>query len=244
MDVPEPQRSALGVRHALWIYARPSALFNRVEDTGAYGWSLVILLGLVAMAGYLQAKTGLIDRVVEEQTAKNLDKLEPKAGEPVDHAKLREALEKAQKQGEFTKTITRLWVIVGSPVVMLLSFMLIASVLYAAVALTGRKPEWHTLMSICVYAGFIELIAVLLRVAMMVFYRTVDVNTSLAMLATPGKPSLLAAVDPFLLWYWVLVAMGLTLTRQLSRRMAIVSCVMMCLVSMGLRVGMSLVSVS
>jgi len=71
--------------------------------------------------------------------------------------------------------------------------------------------------------------------AMMWYYRTIDVGTTLAALAPPGKPSVLAAIDPFRIWFWVLVAIGLTVTRQLSRRMAIASCVFLGLVGFGIR---------
>ena len=58
----------LGLRHALWVYSAPARLFRRVEDTGAYGWTLAVLLLLVTLIGYAQIQTGLIDRVVDRQT--------------------------------------------------------------------------------------------------------------------------------------------------------------------------------
>ena len=39
-----------------------------MEDTGAYGWTLVTLLGLVTLAGYAEVQTGLIDRTADQQT--------------------------------------------------------------------------------------------------------------------------------------------------------------------------------
>jgi hypothetical protein len=41
----------------------------------------------------------------------------------------------------------------------------------------------------------------------------------------------LAGIDPFRLWFWVLVGIGLCVTRQLGRRMAVGACVVMALVS-------------
>ncbi len=235
----ESQPAALGVRHALLVYSSPSTLFRRVEDTGAYGWALVVLLGLITLVGYVQVQTGLLDRLVDESTEKGLAQIESDRANLVERGQLREAIEAARKQGEFSKTIARLWVIVVSPVKMLAEYLLIAATLYAVVALTGRKPEYHTLMSICVYSGFIELIAYILRVCMMMYYGTINVNTSLALLADPGRGTMLAAFDPFLIWFWILVAIGLIVTQQLSRRMAIVSCSMLCIMTMGLRVGLS-----
>ena len=234
----ERTRHTLGVRHVLLVFASPRALFARVEDTGAYGWALVVLLGLFVLIGYAQVQTGLIDTDVERQIEQRRAELEKTQGDLVDRVQLRDRMEEITKAGEFNKLISRLLVIGVSPALMLASFLFIASVLYAVVALTGRKPEYHTLMSICVYSGFIELFGYLIRLVMMLYYRTTQVDTSLAALGTPGEPSVWAAVDPFRIWFWVLVAIGLAVTRQLSRRMAVVSCVLMCLVTFGARVGM------
>ncbi len=239
MDGNESQATALGVRHALLVYSSPSVLFRRIEDTGAYGWALVVLLGLVTLAGYVQVQTGLLDRLVDENTNNNLRRIEVDQADLVDRGRLGDAMENERKTGEFIKTLKRLQVIVLSPVKMLAEYLLIAASLYAVVALTGRKPEYNTLMSICVYSGFIELISYILRVCMMMYYGTMNIDTSLALLAHPGQGTLLAAFDPFLIWFWILVAMGLIVTQQLSRRMAIVSCSMLCIVTMGLRVGLS-----
>lgn len=228
-------KPALGLRHALLAYAAPRSLFSRVEDTGAYGLALAILLGLMCLIGYAQVQTGLIDQTVDRKTEKRLSDIEKNEGELKDRIALKERFDGVHKQAGFEKMIARLGSVVLAPVFMLGSFLLISSIFYAIVALTGRKPEYHTLMSICVYAGFIELLGAMIGLAMMWYYRTIDVGTTLAALAPPGKPSVLAAIDPFRIWFWVLVAIGLTVTRQLSRRMAIASCVLMGLVGFGIR---------
>jgi hypothetical protein len=230
---------ALGVRHALLVYTTPRALFSRVEDTGAYGWALATLLVLVVILGYAEMQTGLIDRSVDQQTEAELTTLEESQGHLVDRIELRDRMDDIRKTGEFNKLLARLGVVVFKPTYLLASFLLIASVLYALVALTGRKPEYHTLMSICVYSGFIVLAGYLVRFAMVMYYRTTDVDTSLGMLVAPGTDSPLSAIDPFRVWFWVLVAMGLIVTRQLSRRMAIVSCTVMALLTAGARAAMT-----
>jgi hypothetical protein len=234
-EVRVESKPVLGVRHAVLAYAAPRSLYSRVEDTGAYGWALVTLLALMMLIGYAQVQTGLIDTTVERNKEKKLEELEKTQGQLVDRVALKERLDGVHKEAEFTRLITRLGSIVVTPLFMLASFLLIASILYAIVALTGRKPEYHTLMSICVYAGFIELLGATIGLAMMLYYRTIEVNTSLGMLAPPGKPSVLGAIDPFRIWFWVLVAIGLVVTRQLGRCMAIASCLMMGLVGFGVR---------
>lgn len=234
-------RGPLGVRHALLVFSSPRALFDRVEDTGAYGWTLVTLLGLVMLLGYAEVKTGLIDRVVDEKTEKDLGKLEEAHLNLVDRIELKESMEKIRKAAVFEKTITRIGVVALKPMYLLASFMFIASVLYAMAALTGRKPQYHTLMSICVYAGCIELAAFVLQLVMMLYFRTTEIDTSLGALGPIEKFNPLAAIDPFRIWFWVLVGIGLTVTQQLSRRMAIATCSVMCLLAIGARVGLAFV---
>jgi hypothetical protein len=230
---------SLGLRHALWVYAAPARLFSRVEDTGAYGLTLAVLLLIVTLIGYLQIQTGLVDRLVDQQTEEQLARVETEQANLVDRIELRTAMDDVRKNGEFMKIVRRLGAVVWTPLSMLVSFLLISSVLYAAVALSGRKPEYHTLMSICVYAGYIELVGIVLRFLMMLTYRTVHVDTSLAVLLPPGKAPYLAAVDPFRIWFWVLVTIGVIVTQQLGKRAAIVTCALMFLVSSGVRVGIS-----
>lgn len=236
-----PASGPLGVRHALLVYVAPRSLFNRVEDTGAYGLALLTLIGLVMLIGYAKVQTGLVDRNVDLETEKSLARIEQDQKNLVDRVQLKEAMEGVRKQAVFQKTITRLGVIVLQPIYLLGSFLIIASIFYALVALTGRKPEYHTLMSICVYAGFIELTGYVVELLMMLYYRSTEVGTSLAGLGTGTMAKVLDGVDPFRIWFWILVAIGLGVTQQLSRRMAVVCCTLMCLFGMCIHAGVAFV---
>ncbi|MFQ5414464.1 MAG: YIP1 family protein [Phycisphaerae bacterium] len=268
----ERSDAPLRVRHAWLVCAAPRSLFTRVEDPGAYGWALFTLLGLVTLTGYARVQTGLIDRVVDEQTESSLAALENEQGAITERVRLRDRMDAVRKTGEFNKLLARLFAVVMTPVYLLASFLLIASVLYALVALTGRKPEYHTLMSICVYSGFILLIGYVVHLSMIVHYRTTEVDTSLAALASLGTSApttepasatdvaspdvataaapatrlrvataILGAIDPFRVWFWVCVAIGLTTTRQLSRRMAVACCIVMPLIAAAVRATIPLV---
>lgn len=234
----ELEPGGVGLRHIPWVIMRPTAVFARMEDTGAYGKALVVLLALAVLVGYAQVQTGLIDRVVDQQTESQLAELEKAQYGVVDKLELKDAMDNVRKSGQFMKMLQRLGAVVFSPTYLLISSLLISSLLYAAVALTGRKPEWHTLMSICVYAAFIDLIAMTLRLAMMLSYRTLNLDTSLGLLVEPGKPTVLAGIDPFRIWFWMLVLTGLIVTRQLSRRAAWVSCGLMFAMSTGAVIGL------
>ncbi|MCH8147207.1 MAG: YIP1 family protein [Planctomycetes bacterium] len=234
----------LGLRHAVQVLATPRSVFERAEDTGAYGWALMTLLVLVFLIGHAEVQTGLINRGVDLKTEKGLAKLEKEQGHLLDRVELRDRMVGIRKTGEFNKMLSRVGVMVFSPVYFLSSFLLISAGMYAVVALTGRKPEFHTLMSICVYAGMVEVVSLIVRLAMVLYYRTAYVDTSFVMLAETGSGTWLAAVDPFRIWFWVLVGLGLIVTRQLSRRMAVVTCLLMALVAGGARVGFTFAAAS
>jgi hypothetical protein len=226
-----PKAQQLGVTDALRVFYAPVALFRRVEDTGAYGWPLVVLLLFVALIGYAEVKTGLIERVVQSETEMLKAKLEHDQRDLIGQVEFRNELEKIDKAAQFSTLMAQIKVAAASPIYVLASILLISSCLYAVVALTGRKPEYHTLISICVYAEFVELAAYAVRLGMRLTYRTIEVDTSLGMLATSKAWLWLTAIDPFRLWFWVLVGIGVAVTRQLSRRTAIIACSAMGLVA-------------
>ena len=238
----EHRGCGLRLRHAPLVFVDPAGLFGRVEDTGAYGWALLTLLVLVMSIGYLEVQTGLIDRIVDQRTEASLAKIEKEQGHLVDRVELKERLEEARKTGAFLKRLTHLYVVGLKPSFLLGSLLLTASVLYAVVALTGRKPEFHTLMSICVHAGLVLLMMHVVEFGMMVVYRRTEVSTSLGALGEGATAAVLSGVNPFRWWYWILVGIGLAVTRQLSGRMAVVTCVLLCLVTSGFWVALAFAS--
>ncbi len=240
LDVP---RSPFSLRHVPLIFTTPGAVFSRVEDTGAYAWALVLLLLAIAGLGYLQVQSGLIDRLAHEQTARQMAQLEEEQLNLVDRRRFNDAMERLRDAGEFNIRLRRLHAVALAPLSWLVSMLLIAAVLYAVVALCGRKPEYHTLMSIVALSAYIPLVGLGLHVAMMIFYRTHEVDTSFSMILDPRSyptaTAVLTATDPFRVWFWILVGMGLVTTRQLSVRMAVLACVLMCLCGMTFDAGIA-----
>lgn len=231
--------SSVGLLDGLRVLVEPAGVFTRVEDTGAYGWSLAVLLALITLAGYVEIRTGLLDRVVDLQTRRNLANYETTQRPLLDQARFEHGMEGIRQNGEFVKTLQRIQALLLAPIGVLAAYLLGAAVLYAVVALSGRKPEYHTLMSICVFAGSIDVLARFLELAMMFHYRTPHLDTSLALLAEPGQGTWLAALNPLVMWFWGLVAVGLVVTRQLGRRAAVTVCLLLCLLSLGLRAGLT-----
>ncbi|MGD8450939.1 MAG: YIP1 family protein [Phycisphaerae bacterium] len=233
----------------------PRRVFARVEDVPAWGWPLVILLTTVTLIGYATVQTGLIDREVERGVRASIAQIDAVQRDVTERSELRELYAQERKMGEFKKLLARMRVIGAEPATALASVLLIAAVLYGAVALTGHKPEWHTLLTICVLASFADVMRLLLTLGLMLHFATLEVYTSLApltrYLVDPAQASpttvatiygSLAAVDPFRLWFWLLVVIGLKTTAQLRGWRAWVVCTLCFLVASGVRMGLLVAS--
>ena len=245
------ERRTVGVRDIPLVLVSPRRLFARVEDVHAWGWPLVILLTTVTLIGYATVQTGLIDAEVDRGVMAKIDVIERQQRDVVERSQLRELYQQEYKLGEFLKLLARIQVIVAAPAKALAAILLIAAVLYGTVALTGRKPEWNTLLTICVFAGFIEVLRLLATLALLLHYRALEVDTSLALLAglvarikgidptwVRASAGLLSAADPFRLWYWGVVALGLSVTAQLPGWRAWVVCTLGWLVAAGVQTGL------
>ncbi len=246
-------RRTVGLRDIPLVLVTPRRVFARVEDVPAWGWPLLTLLVLVTVIGYAKVQTGLIDREVDRAVQDRIAELDRAQRDIVERSKLREQYEQVRKQGEFEKLLTRMRVIVAEPGSALATALLVAAVLYGATALTGRKPEWHTLLTICVLAGFIDALRLLVGLALMLQYRSLEVDTSLALLVRLLVPAedvsprtlaaasgLLTALDPFRIWYWLVAIVGLSVTSQLPGWRAWLTCGLCWLAAAGSRCGLEL----
>lgn len=252
-----PTRATVGVLDMPLALLSPRRVFAKVEDVPAYGWSLVVLLAAVTLLGYAKVETGLIDLEVERHVQQGIATLEKQQLDIVERSALSKMIEEKRKEGEFLRMMTRVQNVIASPVVMLATVLLLAAFFYALVALGGKKPEWHTLITICVFAGFVDVVAGAVRLAFMLRLRTLDVDTSLAPLArlmtvegpgaakaTAALSGVLSATDPFRMWFWVVMAIGLTVTSQFRGWKVWTTCVLCWLGAAGLRAAIGVASVS
>jgi hypothetical protein len=222
-------RRTVGVRDIPLVLFCPRRLFARVEDVGAWGWPLAVLLTPVTLIGYATIQTGLIDRETDRQVRERIARIDQTQRDVVELSALRELYEHQVKQGQFEKMLRRIQVVVAAPIAALAASLLTAGVFYGIVALTGRKPEWHTLLTICIYGGFIDALRLAAELALMLRYETLEVYTSLAPLTrrvmdvgAADAATLFAVagglmlIDPFRIWYWLTIATGLRVTSQLG----------------------------
>ncbi len=245
-------RQAVGLADIPRALFAPRSVLARVEDVKSWLWPLVALLALTTLIGYASVQTGLVDRQIDLKVARRIAEQERMQRNVVERSALRDMIERELKQGEFEKLLTRVQVIAAEPLKVLATTLLIAAVLYGMVALTGRKPEWNTLLTICVLAGFVEALRLLVKLGLMLHFRTLEVDTSLSVLAWPLlsdqglEPTAIAsaagamtALDPFRIWYWWIVLVGLAVTSQLRGWRSATICMLCWLVGAVVRAGIS-----
>ena len=255
--VETTSRRTVGARDIPLVVFAPRRLFARVEDVTAWGWPLAILLTFVTTIGYATVQTGLIDREVDRGVQQRIAMIDLTQRDVVERSELSELYEREYKQGQFLKLLTRIQVIIAEPAKALATALLVAAVFYGMVALSGRKPEWHTLLTICVFAGFIDVLRLLTALALMLRNETLEVYTSLAPITqwlvdmkTVAIGTVipiwcgLDALDPFRLWYWGVVLIGLATTEQLRGWRAWVVVGLCWLIGAGVRTGIAVATVS
>lgn len=245
-------RRTVGLRDILWVFLAPRRLFAKVENVGAYGWPLLVLLTTVTLIGYATVQTGLIDREVEKTVQKEIARLDMEQADVVQRSEISKQIEEIKKGGEFSKLMTRIGAIALEPIRVLASILLLSSFFYGLVALSGKKPEWHTLMSIAVFASFIDCVRMVFELAIKLKCASLTVDTSVGsfLKAYGGQihlpqqvadlaPSLLSGFDPFRIWFWIVTIIGLTVTSQLRGWRAWLPCLIIWLGGAGVRTGIN-----
>ncbi len=248
-------RKTVSVWHTPLVFLSPRRLFAKVEDVCAYRFTLLVLLAAITLIGWATVETGLIDREVDRQVEGDIASLEKQQLDVVERSTMRTMIEEKRKEGEFARLMARIQVIVAAPLATLASILFISSLLYGVVALSGKKPEWHTLMTIGIYAAFVEVLGMLVRLVLMLQHGTLEVDTSAALLTrlippqsdpqgmiAPVLSNVLTGIEPFHIWFWLLIAIGLSVTSQLRGWRLWLTCSLMWLIAAGTRIGLAFAS--
>lgn len=231
---PEPQSGTGGLLEDLFaLYTQPGQLFARLPAINRAGAALALLLLLQVLYAFAVIATGVHDYEIDVQTEKHASQEAIRQEGEQKSQDLDKALETLEKGAIFSKLLTRVLLILGEPLRYLVSIGLIAGLLYLAVALQGGKPNFPVLAGICVFASWVEIPRMVLRLYLLAQVGASRVDTSAgAFVQRPDQGLalyvLLRQLDPFVLWFWSLVGLGLVSSGQLRVRAAVR--VILCLV--------------
>lgn len=209
------------------LVTHPSALFSDLprynRSTGALG----VLLALHVLYALALLGTGVIDYEIDAETQRQVARAAQRQEGEEKADQLLATLDTLEKGGAFQKVLARVLLGLGGPAGLLLGIGLVAGLLFVAVALQGGKPNFPVLAGVVIFASYVEVPRLLLRVALVAQLHASRVETSAAAFVVRpdvGLPAyvLLRRLDPFALWYWWLVGLGVWKAGQMRLRPAIV----------------------
>jgi hypothetical protein len=237
----EAQGSLLG--DLLAVYFHPATLFARLPRWNRATQALLVLLVIHILYAVAVISTAVFDYEIDARTQHEIGKFADPPPTDDSRDKQNLLLDALEKGAVFAKLLTRVLLLVNGPLQVFLGVGTLASVLFVVVALWGgAKPDFQLLAGVAIFAAFVEVPRLLLRLFLLSQLQVSRVETSAAaLLPGPhidfGTFLLLRRLDPFDIWYWCLVGLGVWKTGQLSGRFTVVVVLLLALVTVLLQVG-------
>jgi hypothetical protein len=221
----------------LCLYFHPGTLFRRLPVVNRATQVLLALAAFQVLYAVAVLSTGVHDYELDRQTqhavARGRLKLQG-AGE--EEKQLAGSLDALEKEAGFYKVLNRIGLVAGGPLRLWAAAGLLSGALFLVVALRGRQPDYRLLLGVSAFAACVEVPRLLLELLLVSQLHVSRVELSAAaFVSSPdvglAEYVLLLRLDPFAVWFWALIGVGLYATGQLSRRAAVVTAVALALVA-------------
>jgi hypothetical protein len=230
-STPPPGSDSLAGK-VLDLYLRPSVLFSELPRCNRALGAFFLLIICYGLYGWGIISTGVLDYEIDRQAQKEASNLREhfqasKTDE--DSEKLTSKLDSAEKTAIFSKQLERVKLLMLAPLGLLIRLSLLAGILFMIIALRGGKPNFQLLFGITVFAALVEIPKLICRLLLISQLQVSRVETSAAAFIRGSEGSglwsymLLRRFDPFDIWFFILVAVGLYYTGQMRRRGAIIT---------------------
>jgi hypothetical protein len=207
-------------------------LFRELPRANRVASALLLLMALHALYGVGLISTGVLDYEIDAHSQKEISQVRQHPPGKEDAAKFTTALDAVGKGAIFQKQLMRVLLVAGGPIWLCLSVCVLSGCLFLVVALRGGKPNYQVLLSVTTFAAYVEVPRLLMRLLLIAQLHVSRVETSAA--AFVSRPEvglapylLLRRLDPFEVWYYLLVGLGVYHVGQLKpRSAAVVACVL------------------
>jgi hypothetical protein len=229
-----------GLLKDIWaVFFHPTTLFRELPRTNRVAGALILLMALHALYGLGLYATGVLDYEIDVQTQTQISGLRQHPPAKDDAAKFTSALEMIEKGSVFQKELSRVLLLAGGPLRLLLNVSILSALLFLVVALRGGKPNFQVLLGVTTFASYVEAPRLIMQLVLTAQLHVSRVETSAAAFFSRADVGLanyllLRRLDPFEVWYYVLVGLGLYHTGQLKRRWAIAAACLLALVAAAL----------
>ena len=214
------------------LYVRPGSLFERLHRQNRSGAVLMLLILTHIVYGLAVVSTGVLDYDVAWRAEQQISQYVLRQEGADDEDVVTETVESFEKGAIFNQLVGRILLVIQGPIGLLLGIGILSGVLFVIVALFGSKADLQLLTGIVVFSACVDVPRLLLRLLLISQLQVMRVETSLAALAASPEVGLpvyvaLRRLDPFVLWFWMLVGTGLWRARLLSgRASAVIVCIL------------------
>jgi hypothetical protein len=228
LDAPAAARPGNLALDILALFLRPSRLFRELPRTNRVAGALLLLMALHALYGLGLISTGVLDYEIDVNTQTEISRIRQHPPGKENAEKFTAALDAVEKGAVFKKQFTRVQVLAGGPLQVCLDACVLAACLFLIVALRGGKPNYQVLLGVSTFAAYVEVPRLLMRLLVTAQLQVSRVETSAAaFVSCPevglGPYLLLRQLDPFEVWYYLLVGFGVVYAGQLKPRSAAVA---------------------
>jgi hypothetical protein len=211
----------------LRLFVSPGVLFADLHRHNRSLGALALLLAAHTLFAALLLSTGVPDYEIQALTQKQINREAAKLQGEENSEELAKAVEALEKGAAFQKVFARVLLLVWTPLRFLVGAGVVTSLLFLAVSLgSSAKADFRLLSGVVVFASLVTIPQLALRLFLVSQTQVGRVDTSAG--AFVGDPQvgaglylLLRRLDPFELWYWCLVGLGLWKTGQTTGRRAV-----------------------
>jgi hypothetical protein len=245
VDAPSHATPGNLARDIFALFVRPASLFRELPRTNRVAGALLLLMSVHALYGLGLISTGVLDYEIDVDTQGEISRIRqhPPAKESAE--KFTAALDAVEKGAIFKKQLTRVLVLAGGPLQVCVDACVLAGCLFLIVALRGGKPNFRVLLGVTTFAAFVEVPRLLMRLFLTTQLQVSRVETSAAVFASRpevglGPYLLLRRLDPFEVWYYLLVGFGVVFAGQLKPRAAAVAVFVLALLAAPLHMSRDL----
>jgi hypothetical protein len=220
----------------LQLFFQPGVFFKRLPRISHHSSALLLLILFQVLLGTGVLSTGVVEYELAVQTQQEYGRVAWRLDEEQMVGQADAALDNVEKEAVLRRLLVRLDWLVARPLSLLGGLLLTAALLFGLVSLEGRKANFSLLFAVAIYAAY----ALVFRMGLVLFLtwqkQTTHVEFSLAAWLSGrdvGLPMylLLRRLEPFALWHWVLLGLGLWKTGQMSGRGAFRASVLLALLT-------------
>ncbi len=195
-----------------WIYISPSAILARLKEKPA--WLLPLFLAVAANLAATAVTTQYMDWQEQKDTA--LEQMRQRGMSEEQIEKAQEGMDRFYSSAVARNVVPLVTVLVNQ----LLSVFLLSLVVSLIAHLHNAQTSYLHALSVVTHAHLITLPAAALRILLALLTRSSTVTTSLWAAfpdAKGGAMALLTRLDPFIIWGYFLLGVGLSVVFGLKR---------------------------